>query len=133
MVVDSSALIAVLADEPDAATLFAALTAASRPVISAATYVEASIVADNMRRPGGAADLDRLIAALAIEIVPFDTAQAGIARQAARDYGRGNHPAKLNFGDCFSYALAIARHEPLLFKGDDFALTDVLVADAAAE
>ena len=131
MIVDSSAVIAILFDEPDAERYAAALQAAPRRRISVGNALEASIVAE---RRGGAAtadDLDRFFERFRIEPVPVTTEQLAVARRAWRRFGKGNHPAGLNFGDCFAYALAEATGEPLLFKGADFAQTDIAPALAA--
>ena len=130
MIIDTSVLIAILKDESDAHALSIRIVdCADARVMSAASYLEAGIVADSQRNDIANDDLDELIAALGIEIVAVTPAQAILARQAHRAYGRGSgHPAKLNFGDCFSYALATDRREALLFKGDDFSHTDVLRA-----
>ncbi|MEX0150897.1 type II toxin-antitoxin system VapC family toxin [Microbacterium sp. LMI1-1-1.1] len=129
MIVDTSALIAVLQAEGTADAILAVLSAEERPALSAATLVEATIVADKGGDPVRAARFDALIAAIDPEIVPFTAARAARARQAYRDYGRGSgHPAQLNLGDCFSYALAAERREPLLFVGDDFTRTDLTPA-----
>lgn len=126
MIVDTSAILAVLAEEDDAAVHAAALVDAQSSLMSAATYVECGIVLD--RHPSAKAgwNLDQFLLESEISIAVFTPEQARIARMAYRDFGRGSgHPARLNFGDCFSYALAIDRREPLLFKGDDFSHTDV--------
>ena len=121
MIVDSSAMVAMLRREPEARAMFAALTDEGRASISAASYLETAIVVDCERDPVVSAKLDVLVARLAIEIAPVTASQAKVARQAYRDFGKGSgHPAKLNFGDCFAYALAIERGEALLYKGDDF-------------
>ena len=126
MIVDSSALIAILRNEADAADYTKAIDRADVCRISAATYLETAIVVDGSRDPILSRRLDDLITTAAIYIEPLTEAQAHIARQAYRDYGRGSgHPAQLNFGDCFAYALARATGEPLLFKGNDFGHTDV--------
>ncbi|MBN9186352.1 type II toxin-antitoxin system VapC family toxin [Microbacterium sp.] len=126
MIVDTSALIALVKDEPDASAVLAALARDTRPAISAATLLEASIVADGSRDPVRSARFTALLDALSLEVVPFTAVQAAAARHAYREYGRGSgHPARLNLGDCFAYALATERHEPLLYVGDDFARTDV--------
>jgi ribonuclease VapC len=97
--------------------------------MSAASYLEASIVADRSDDPRASREFDRLIRELGIDIVPVTAEQAIIAREAYRDFGKGSgHPAGLNFGDCFAYALAKDRNETLLYKGDDFTQTDVLSA-----
>ena len=130
MIVDSSAIVAILFDEPDAERYAAALQAAPRRCMSVGNALEASIVVE---RRGGAAtadDLDRFFERFRIELVPVTTEQLAAARRAWRRLGRGNHPAGLNFGDCFAYALAETTGESLLFKGADFALTDVAAAVA---
>jgi ribonuclease VapC len=129
VIVDTSALIAILRDEPDAAVYAQAIERADRRRMSAATFVEVGAVIDSARDPIASRQLDELIAVAGIEIEMVTSAQAVIARQAYRDFGKGSgHPAGLNFGDCFSYALAKGTGEPLLFKGDDFAQTDVTQA-----
>ncbi|GAA4846025.1 type II toxin-antitoxin system VapC family toxin [Actinomycetospora corticicola] len=126
MIVDSSALVAILRREEDAERYARALAASARTRLSAATYLEVAIVIDGHREPVLSRTLDALLQTAAIEIVDLTARQAEIARQAHRDFGRGSgHPAKLNYGDCFSYALAIETGEPLLYKGDDFVHTDV--------
>lgn len=125
MVIDTSALIAILADEPDAARFEAAM--ASDPVrsVSAGTLLETSIVIEARYGEAGGRELDLLLHKAQIEVVPFDQEQAELARDAYRRYGKGCHAAALNYGDCFAYALCAVRGEPLLFKGDDFAQVDV--------
>jgi ribonuclease VapC len=129
MIIDTSALIAILNGEPEAAG-FAKLIARSEFArISAVSYVEAGAVLDRAGRPAAARGLDRLLQLAAIDTEPVTAQQAHIARTAYRDFGKGSgHPANLNFGDCFSYALATDAGEPLLFKGDDFGHTDVGLA-----
>jgi ribonuclease VapC len=124
MVVDTSALIAILLQEEDARTYADAIAAAATAALSAASYVELAIVSLS-RGVRGRAELDATLADAAIEIVPVTLDQARIAAGAYERYGKGRHPAALNFGDCFAYALAQSRGEPLLFKGTDFGLTDV--------
>ena len=129
MIVDASALIAILRNEPEAEAFARAIDAVPRCRISAANFIEAAIVVDRSRSSIPARRLDDLLRETAIAIEPVTEAQAHIARQAYRDYGRGSgHPAQLNFGDCFAYALARATGEPLLFKGDDFRHTDIAPA-----
>ena len=128
MVVDTSAVIAILNGEPEWRRIEEAMLAAPRLAISAATLGEASIVADSKRQPDGMADLDLLLGELRIDTVPVTPSHAELARAAYRQFGKGRHPAGLNFGDCFSYALARALGEPLLFVGSDFGKTDVEVA-----
>ena len=122
MIVDSSAVVAMIRNEPEARAMFTALTAQREPSISAANYLEAAIVVDAQGDPRLSAALDGLLSKLEMTIQPVTEAQARLARQAYRDFGKGSgHPARLNFGDCFAYALAMERGEPLLYKGDDFA------------
>jgi ribonuclease VapC len=129
MIVDTSALIAVLKGEPEAAAFKAKLLGSASVKLSAATYFEACIVADGYRNPLLGARLDEILEEIRVVIEPFTAEQAGIARQAYRDYGKGSgHRAQLNFGDCFSYALAREKREPILFKGDDFVHTDLRAA-----
>ena len=125
MIIDSSAILAVFLGEADAEAMADAIAGASARRISAANWLEASMVADRPGDPVTSARFDELIATLEIEVVPVDAWVASLARLANQQFGRGKHPAKLNFGDCVSYALAKARGEPLLFKGDDFAQTDI--------
>lgn len=126
MIVDTSAIIAILRDEPDAHRYGAALAQASEPRISAGTYVETAIVVDSNRDPVLSGRLDDLLAVVQIKVEPVTKQHAEIARQAYRDFGKASgHPAGLNLGDCFAYALARATREPLLYKGDDFSRTDV--------
>jgi len=126
MIVDSSAVVGILNGEPDAEALSDALVSARNRRMSAATLVELSVVIDGKRDPVRSARLDELLSRSDVEIVDVTAEQAHIARAAYRDFGRGSgHPARLNFGDCFSYALARATGEPLLFKGDDFVHTDL--------
>jgi ribonuclease VapC len=126
MIVDTSALIAVLRDEPEALACAQAIEAASRRRISAANFVEAAIVIDASRDPVASRRFDDLLREARIVVEPVTEPQARIAREAYRDFGRGSgHPARLNFGDCFAYALALATGEPLLFKGDDFVHTGI--------
>jgi ribonuclease VapC len=129
MIIDASALIAILRDEPEAADCAAAIEAASSRRVSAANFLETAIVIDASRDPVASRRFDDLLHEAGIVIEPVTEAQARIAREAYRDYGRGSsHPARLNFGDCFAYALARESGEPLLFKGEDFAHTDVMPA-----
>lgn len=128
MVVDSSAIIAILKGEPERRMFIEAIERASECLISAAIFVEASVVIENSRGYDGLRDFDLFLATAGIEIAPVDAEQAHIAREAYRRYGRRRHPAGLNFGDCFSYALAKATDSPLLFKGRDFSATDISCA-----
>jgi ribonuclease VapC len=130
MIVDTSAVIAVLKEESDAPRFLRALTTSAEPKrISAASYLEAAIVVDANHNPLLSRRLDGLIVQTEIMAEPVTIEQAEIARAAYRDFGKGSgHPAQLNFGDCFAYALAKSMREPLLFKGDDFGHTDVAIA-----
>ena len=128
MVVDSSALLTIFFEEPDASVYAAAILNDTRRLISAATLVEASIVAIRLRQPDPISALDLLVARLGLEIVSVDHEQVLLARDGFRRFGKGRDRAGLNFGDCFSYALAIATGESLLFKGGDFSKTDVAIA-----
>lgn len=128
MVIDTSALIAYLNAEPEAERIETALLAARRLFLSAGTLVEAGIVAERQNEESGGRDLDLLLHRLQVEVVPVTQEQAELARGAYRRFGKGVHPAGLNFGDCFSYALSRSLGEPLLFVGGDFSQTDVAVA-----
>jgi ribonuclease VapC len=125
--IDSSALIAILSDAPEAEACARAIEAAAYRRISAVKFVETAIVIDSRRSPVASRRLDDLIRETGTVIEPVDEAQAILAWEAYRDFGRGSgHPARLNFGDCFAYALARRRGEPLLFKGEDFVHTDII-------
>lgn len=128
MIIDTSALVAILDQEPEAGRIARTLASTSERMLSAANLVELGIVMQARRGDDGARDVDLLLGKLRVEIVPFTARQAEIARKAFRRYGRRQHDAKLNFGDCFAYALAKDTSAPLLFKGDDFGKTDVMVA-----
>ena len=122
MIVDTSAIVAILREEPEARSFSTTLYQQRPTSISAANYLEAGIVIDGGRDAVASARLDIVLDRLSVEIAPVTPSQAKIARQAYRDFGKGSgHPAKLNFGDCFAYALATERGEALLYKGDDFA------------
>jgi ribonuclease VapC len=125
VVLDTSALLAVLLGEPESDRFIDALADAEDPLISAATLVEASIVMQVRAGDDGVAHLDALLTAAAVRCVAVDRAQARLARDAFARFGKGRASAGLNFGDCFSYALAQAMARPLLFKRDDFGQTDV--------
>jgi ribonuclease VapC len=120
MIVDTSAIVAMLQLEREATDMLRVLSQDGESKMSAATYLECGIVIDGAKDPKASENLDALIRDLRIEIVPVTQTQARIARQAYRDFGKGNHPARLNFGDCFAYALAMEVGEPLLYKGHDF-------------
>jgi ribonuclease VapC len=125
MVIDTSAVIAILNDEPERRAFNEAIEKSNVCMMSAATFVEVSMVIENKRGPDGLRDFDTLIATARIVIVPVDERQARVARDAFRRYGKGRHPAALNYGDCFTYALADVKRSPVLFKGGDFLQTDV--------
>lgn len=129
MIIDTSAIVAMLQLEPEATAFLRLLSQTADKAMSAATYVECGIVIDKAKNPQASATLDALVGALSIKIEPLTEKHARIARQAYRDFGRGSgHSAKLNFGDCFAYALAVERGEALLFKGDDFTHTGIAQA-----
>jgi len=126
VILDTSAVIAILRDEPEAPAFARAIEQAAHRSISAVNYVEAATVIDASRDPVASRRFDELLDEAEVVIESVSEAQARIARQAYRDFGRGSgHPAGLNFGDCFAYALAKAKKEALLFKGKDFFHTDV--------
>lgn len=126
MVLDTSALLAVLLNEPDAEPLRRAIEADPVRLLSAANLVETAIVIEARVGEAGGRELDLLLHKAAIEVVAVDAAQADLARHAYREFGKGRHVASLNYGDCFAYALSYSSGEPLLFKGDDFRKTDVV-------
>jgi ribonuclease VapC len=125
MVVDTSAVLAILLAEEDAEQFARAIQQAPRCRISAASYLEAALVIDTRGDAVSSRQFDLFFKRAGLLIEPVTFEQAQLARQAYRDFGKGRHPAKLNFGDCLAYALAKSLDEPLLFKGDDFAKTDV--------
>jgi ribonuclease VapC len=125
MVLDTSAILAILHDEPERRTFTEAIESAETRSLSTAAFVECSIILETRYGPDGVRDLDLFIAKAHVSRVAVDEEQADIARRAFRKYGKGRHPAGLNFGDCFSYALASALDMPLLFKGNDFGQTDI--------
>jgi ribonuclease VapC len=128
VIVDSSALLAILLCEPGSEVFDQAIVAATASRISAPTFVEVSIVLESRTGAEGVLLWESMLRESRITIEAFTEEHAFLARQAFSDYGKGRHPAGLNFGDCFSYALAKATGEPLLFKGDDFRKTDVIPA-----
>lgn len=126
MILDTSAVIAILRDEPEALRFAQAIQDAGQRRISAVNYVEAAAVIDGSRDPVASRRFDDLLREAKVTIEPVTQVQAKIARDAYRDFGKGSgHPARLNFGDCFAYALTKVIGEPLLFKGDDFSHTDI--------
>ena len=130
MIVDSSALIAILRKEPERPRFVRLILDAPQRWMSAASYVETGLVIDGAKDPALSRKFDQLMTRLRVQVVEVTEAQARAARSAHAEFGRGSgHRARLNFGDCFSYALAMERDDVLLFKGDDFGHTDVRVAD----
>lgn len=125
MVIDTSAIIAILFDEPEREAFIHKIAAATHRFISAPTLVECSLVVEARKQSLGRAELELFVYTAELIVVPFDQAQADLATAAWRSYGKGRHPASLNLGDCFAYALAKARNQPLLFKGADFSKTDI--------
>lgn len=128
MIADSSALVAIMLEEPEGHLFDVAILRSPVCRMSSTGLLETYMILQTRRGTDGLRDLDLLIARSRIEIVPFTESQARLARAAFRRYGKGRHPAKLNFGDCMAYALARETGEDLLFKGTDFGLTDVAVA-----
>ena len=128
MTIDSSAILAILFEEPDADRFKHAITDAWPRRMSTVALLEMAMVVEGRGGTDAGNDLDAFLRRTRIEFVPVTAEQASAARQAWRRFGKGNHPAALNFGDCFAYALAAVTGEPLLFKGDDFALTDIEAA-----
>ncbi len=130
MVIDTSALVAILFDEPEREEFVAAITHARRTIVSTGTLIECSVVVESRRGEPAGRELDLLLHRAAIDVIAVNNEQASIARSAWRLFGKGRHPAGLNYGDLFAYALAIDTGERLLFKGDDFSRTDVPSARA---
>jgi ribonuclease VapC len=128
MVVDASALLAILLGEPEAEDFSRAMAADPKRLVSSVSVLEAAIVIHARKGPAGGRELDLLLHAATATIVSFDADQVALARAAYEKYGKGRHPADLNLGDCCSYALSRSSGEPLLFKGGDFPKTDVAVA-----
>lgn len=122
---DTSAILAILFDEPERRAFNEKIVAAEKRFMSAGTYLETNLVLESRAGYEGVRDLQYFLDKASILIVPFDAEQAELAGQAYRRYGKGRHPAGLNFGDCFAYALATLKGEPLLFKGEDFSKTDI--------
>jgi len=129
VIVDTSVIIAILRDEPDAAVIGEALGRPGVRRMSAVSYVEAGIVVDSNRNPVLSRRLDDLLRDVEIAVEPVTLNQARLVREAYRDFGKGRHRAGLNFGDCFAYALAKETGDALLFKGDDFCHTDIEAAE----
>jgi ribonuclease VapC len=129
MVIDTSAILAILLGKAEAEIIAELISKDTRRLISAGTALELMIVIEALKGEAGGRELDLLLHRAKIDIVPFDSEQAEIARGAWRRYGKGNHAAGLNFGDCFAYALAKISSEPLLFKGNDFSQADVMLVN----
>lgn len=128
MIIDTSAVLAILFAEDDAACYASAIAGAEVRLMSAVNYVEAGVVIDNQASGNGGRQFDAFMARADIVVEAVTREHAEIARQAYLDFGKGHHPARLNFGDCFAYALARATGLPLLFKGEDFRKTDLTTA-----
>lgn len=126
MVIDTSAIIAILFNEPEAESFAESIGKDTKRLMSAGTMLELMIVVEARKGEAGGRELDLLLHRAKIDVVPFDSEQAEIARNAWRQFGKTNHPASLNFGDCFAYALAKISGEPLIFKGNDFTQTDLM-------
>ncbi len=129
MVIDTSALVAILLGEPEAESFAMAIAGDPKRLVSAFSALETAIVIESKKGDSGGRELDLLFHQAKIEIVPVTAEQFELARSALRKYGKGRHPAGLNIGDCCSYALAKSAGEPLLFKGNDFAQTDIDAVD----
>jgi len=129
MVIDTSALLAILLGEPEAADFSRAIAADPKRLVSAFSALEAAIVILSRKGAAGTRELDLLLHSAGVTIVSFEADQALLARAAYEKYGKGYHPAALNLGDCCSYALSRSSGEPLLFKGNDFSKTDIELAE----
>jgi len=129
MIVDTSATLAVLFNESDAAAYARAIARADSRRMSAANFVEAAVVVETLTKESGSRQFDAFFRRAGIVIDPVTEEQAHVARQAYTDFGKGRHAARLNLGDCFAYALAKVSGEPLLFKGQDFSKTDIKAAN----
>jgi ribonuclease VapC len=127
MVIDTSALAAIFFAEPERQLFLAAITAAETRLLSAASVLETGIVLEGRQGEAAGREFDLFVVRANLQIVPVDAEQAELARSAWRKFGKGRHPAALNYGDCFSYALAKSSGDPLLAKGTDFALTDIAI------
>ena len=125
MILDTSAIIAILGEEPDWERCNRKIAAAPRPRMSVVNALEVTMVTESRGGAPAGSEFDRYVERMGIELEPVSLEMLASARYAWRRFGKGNHPAGLNFGDCFAYALADVTREPLLFKGDDFARTDV--------
>ena len=125
MLLDTSAFLAIFQNEPERRMFNEAIESAGSRMTSVATFIETSIVLESRYGAEGIRDFDLFLEKASISILPVDVDQGQVARQAFRQFGKGRHPAGLNFGDCFSYALAKSLAQPLLYKGVDFSLTDI--------
>jgi ribonuclease VapC len=132
MIIDTSGLLAILLDEPERRAFNEAIEATPSRTMSVASFVEVSIVIESRFGADGQRDLDTFIERAGIDLAAVDLEQTRVARRAFTRFGKGRHPAGLNYGDCFAYALATVRGEPLLYKGDDFGRTDVIAVVPAA-
>jgi ribonuclease VapC len=132
MVIDTSALLAILLGEPEAAAFSRAIAGDPKRLVSSLSALEAAIVIHSRKGPTGLRELDLLLHSVSATIVSLDMDQVLLARSAYEKYGKGYHPAALNLGDCCSYALSRSSGEPLLFKGNDFSQTDVVVASLSS-
>jgi ribonuclease VapC len=133
MVLDTSVFLAIFQDEPERRTFNEVIESADSRALSVATFVETSMVLESRYGAEGIRDFDLFLSKASISVLPVDVDQAHLARQAFRQYGKGRHPASLNFGDCFSYALAKSLAQPLLYKGQDFSQTDIQAAVKAEQ
>lgn len=129
MVIDTSAIVAVLFDEPERHLFNRLIAEDPKRLLSSGTYLEAGIVVEAGAGEPGGRELDLYLQKAGADVVPFDADQADVARRAFRRFGKGNHPAALNYGDCFAYALSTLSGEPLLFKGEDFSETDITAVE----
>jgi ribonuclease VapC len=129
MVIDSSAIVAILFGEPEADSFAHAIESDAIRLIATPTLLETAIVVEYQLEEDGSRELDLFIHTVNIELIPFGVDHYQVARNAFRRYGKGRHPAGLNYGDCFSYALSQTSGEPLLYKGTDFARTDIQTVD----
>lgn len=132
MVIDTSAILAILLGEPEAASFSGAIAGDPKRLVSSLSALEAAIVIHSRKGPSGIRELDLLLHSIGATIVSLDADQVLLARSAYEQYGKGYHPAALNLGDCCSYALARSSGEPLLFKGNDFSQTDLVVVSHAS-
>jgi ribonuclease VapC len=129
MVLDSSAVLAVLFDEPERRAFTLSIERDPRRLMSTASVLESALIAETRRGESAGRELDLLLHRADVRLVPVDADHVALARSAWRRFGKGRHPAALNFGDCFTYALAAASGEPILFKGEDFSHTDLAAVD----